>query len=76
MRFIQMPLWLAIAMGLAVFLGSIDKDLATALIFASVFGLVYGGGMSLLKPPSMLGKKAASNAQGRLGNKPYMKPRR
>lgn len=57
MRLLQLPLWLVIAFGLAIFFGSIDKDLATALIFASVFGLVYGGGMSMLKRPSQLGLK-------------------
>lgn len=72
MRFLQMPLWMAIGIGLAVYLGSIDKDLATALIFACTFGLVYGGSMSLLKPPSMLGKRKARNYQGGLGRKPYI----
>lgn len=72
MRFIQTPLWLAIGIGLAVYLGSIDKDLATALIFACTFGLIYGGSMSLLKPPSMLGKKGARNYQGGFGRKPYV----
>jgi len=59
MRFLQLPLWLAIAIGLAVFFGSVDKDFATALIFASSFGLIYGGTMSLMKPPG--GRKSAWN---------------
>lgn len=72
MRFVQTPLWLAIGIGLAVYLGSIDKDLATALIFACTFGVIYGGSMSLLKPPSTLGKKSARNTQGGFGRKPYV----
>ncbi|MEO0412725.1 MAG: hypothetical protein AAF221_12895 [Pseudomonadota bacterium] len=59
MRLLQLPLWLAVSVGLAVFFGSIDKDFAAALIFASIFGLVYGGGMSMLKRPSQLGLKKA-----------------
>ncbi|MEM6681334.1 MAG: hypothetical protein AAF607_03740 [Pseudomonadota bacterium] len=73
MRFIQLPLWLSLAMGLAVYFGSIDKDLATGLIFASVFGFIYGGVMSTLKPPSQLGQNSSRDHQGGFGRKPYMR---
>lgn len=75
MRFLQTPLWLVIGIGLAVYLGSIDKDLATALIFACTFGLIYGSAMSLLKPPSMLGKRTARAYQGGFGRAPYRQRR-
>lgn len=74
MRFLQIPLWLCIALGVAVYLGSVDKNLATALIFASIFGLVYGGSASLLKRPSVLGKKPERAYRGRPGSRNY-KPR-
>lgn len=67
MRLLQLPLWLAIGIGLAVFLSSINKDIATLLIFGSVFGLVYGGGMAMLKRPSQLGLKRAQA----FGRKPF-----
>ncbi|MEM6834487.1 MAG: hypothetical protein AAF562_12790 [Pseudomonadota bacterium] len=67
MRLLQLPLWLAIGLGLAVFLSSINKDIATLLIFGSVFGLVYGGGMAMLKRPSQMGLKQAPA----FGRKPF-----
>lgn len=66
MRLLQLPLWLAIALGLAVFFGSIDKNFGATLVFASIFGLVYGGGMSMLKRPSQLGLKNTPRYDGAL----------
>ncbi|MEM7569346.1 MAG: hypothetical protein AAF337_06085 [Pseudomonadota bacterium] len=58
MRLLQLPLWLCIGIGLAIFFGSINKDMATALIFGSTFGLVYGGGMAMMKKPSEIWSRA------------------
>ncbi|GAB4145443.1 MAG: hypothetical protein Tsb0016_15410 [Sphingomonadales bacterium] len=47
----QIPLWWTVMLSLAVYLGSLDKNLTAALVFALVFGIVFGGGMMAMKKP-------------------------
>ena len=50
-RLLQIPLWWTVMLSLAVYLGSLDKNLTAALVFALVFGIVFGGGMMAMKWP-------------------------
>lgn len=49
---LQIPLWWTVMLSLAVYLGSLDKNITAALVFAIVFGIVFGGGMMAMKPLS------------------------
>lgn len=49
MRIVQVPLWWSLALGVGVFIASIDGDMAAAITFASVFGFIFGGHMQVIR---------------------------
>ncbi|MFZ5609053.1 MAG: hypothetical protein ACOY99_05550, partial [Pseudomonadota bacterium] len=60
--------WWTIGFGLAAYLASMDGDLTAALVFAAVFGIVFGGGMQAIKraPPPKRARKRPARPMGRL----------